>query len=125
MPVSYHAWYQPSVGFWLGLPVLLTVLLGSAAPAHATCDTREADALRAHLTAQAARGDTWNTAWRWSLTGASAAAFAVALADPIPSLRDGLYVTSGKAAIAAAGRWALPLRIALAGTEKTRSRGER
>lgn len=84
----------------------------SASPAApTTCDVREVEELRAHLAHQARRASTWNFAWKWTFTAAAVGSTAVALADPFPELRDGLYVSGGKAAIGALGRWILPLKI--------------
>jgi hypothetical protein len=84
-----------------------------AAPAAAqdACDLREAEELRAHLTHAERRASQWNFAWRLTFTAASVGSFAVAVADPFPELRDGLYVSGGKAAIGALARWIMPLRI--------------
>lgn len=85
------------------------------ATAQVACDPAEAVDLRAHLTEQAGKADTWNLAWRLTFTGAAVATLAVGLADPFPSLREGLYASSGKATIGALARWILPLRIRVPG----------
>lgn len=93
--------------------VVVAALLcaGGEAAAQVACDPTEAAELRAHLTEQAGKADTWNLAWRLTFTGAAVGTLAVGLADPFPSLREGLYASSGKATIGALARWFLPLRI--------------
>lgn len=76
-----------------------------------TCDPREAEELRTHLTQAERRASQWNFAWRLTFTAAAVGSTAVAVADPFPELTTGLYVSGGKAAIGAAARWILPLRI--------------
>jgi len=44
-------------------------------------------------------------------TTAAVGSLAVAVANPFPELRDGLYVSAGKAGIAAIARWITPLDI--------------
>jgi hypothetical protein len=89
------------------------IALTAMAPAAraAPCDPTEVAELRAHLSAQSDKADTWNFAWRLTFTAASLGTLAVGLADPFPSLKHGLYASSGKAAIGALARWILPLRI--------------
>ncbi|NVB77261.1 MAG: hypothetical protein HOV81_02600 [Kofleriaceae bacterium] len=83
---------------------------GTALSASA-CDAREAEELRAHLLTERRRATTWNRVWRWSFTAAAVGSFGVGLANPFPSLQDGLYVSAGKAAVGAAARWIIPLRV--------------
>ena len=92
---------------------LVALLLFAPAAVHAneTCDPREAEELRAHLTDASRRADKWNFAWRLTFTSASVVTLGVAAWNPVPDLRDGLYVSSGKAAIGALARWVLPLNI--------------
>jgi hypothetical protein len=75
------------------------------------CDPREAEELRTHLAQEARRASRWNSAWKWTFTAAAVGSTAVALVDPFPELRDGLFVSGGKAAIGALGRWILPLKV--------------
>ena len=80
--------------------------------AHASeCDPAEVSALREHLTAQSDKANTWNWVWRLTFTGAAVATGVVGALDTFPSLKYGLYASSGKAAIGALARWILPLRI--------------
>jgi hypothetical protein len=82
-----------------------------APSAPGACDEREADELRKHLMREEHRASRWNLAWRWTFTAASVGSFAVAIADPFPEMRDGLYVSGAKAGIGALARWILPLRV--------------
>jgi hypothetical protein len=92
--------------------VVIALVASAARPAAAeSCDPAEAAELHAHLTAQEAKASRWNWAWRITFTTAAVGTLAVAIADPFPKLRDGLYVSSGKAAIGALARWILPLRV--------------
>lgn len=78
----------------------------------ADCAKDEAE-LRASLTHESAKAETWNFAWRWTFTGAAVVSLSVGLAD-FDFLRDsrvGLFVSAGKAGIGAMARWILPLHI--------------
>jgi hypothetical protein len=89
--------------------LILCLLL--ARVAHADCDLNEAALLRAHLADEAHRAAVWNWSWRIAFSTAALSTLGVALANPLPDYRDGLYVSAGKAGLAAAARWILPLRI--------------
>ena len=90
--------------------VLALALLARSAYA-ADCDPAEAVALREHLVAQRHKASAWNLAWRVSFTVAAVGSGAVALADPFPALKIGLYASGGKSALGALARWFMPLRI--------------
>ena len=87
------------------------LLLASAKPVAATDCAQEATELRAHLEDQSKRANTWNWVWRITFTTAAVTTGVVGVVDPFPSLRQGLFVSSGKATIGALARWFLPLRI--------------
>jgi hypothetical protein len=89
---------------------LALFLLSRAAYAQ-PCDPKEAEELRAHLEHEQHRASVWNWSWRIAFTASAVGSFAVGYANPFPSLQDGLYVSAGKAGIAAAARWILPLRV--------------
>jgi len=90
---------------------LVVLLCARVAFAQEPCDPQEAAELRAHLEKTQRRAGHWNFAWRLTFTGAAVGTLAVGLANPFPELRDGLYVSSGKATIGALARWILPLRV--------------
>lgn len=89
------------------LALLATLMV--ARPAHA-CE-QEAAELRAHLEHEVPRANLWNWAWRITFSVAAVGSLSVAIANPLPELRDGLFVSAGKATIAAAARWIMPLDI--------------
>jgi hypothetical protein len=93
------------------LVVALALAFGGRVASAADCDPAEAAELRAHLASQRKKADRWNSVWRWTFTGASAATFGLAIANPFESLQAGLYASGGKAAIGALARWILPLRV--------------
>jgi hypothetical protein len=96
----------------LAQPALAERVIEATAPAaRPACDAREADELRAHLESQARKAHTWNWAWRITFTSAVAGTLALGLANPLPELQGGLYVSAGKATVGALARWFLPLRI--------------
>ena len=82
-----------------------------ARPVHAQSCEDEAARLRAHAELAARHTSQWNWAWRITFTTGAVGSLAVAIANPVPALQDGLYVSAGKAAIAAASRWLLPLGL--------------
>ena len=86
-------------------------MLASVQPVAAADCAQEATELRAHLEDQSKRANTWNWVWRITFTTAAVTTFTVGIADPFPTLREGLFVSSGKATIGALARWILPLRI--------------
>lgn len=75
------------------------------------CDAREAEELRAHLEDEQRRAKRWNMTWAVTFGAAAVGSFALGYANPFPSMRDGLFVSAGKASIGALGRIILPLRI--------------
>lgn len=89
------------------LALFATLLV--ARPAHA-CE-QEAAELRAHLEHEVPRANRWNWAWRITFSVAAVGSLSVAIANPLPELRDGLFVGAGKAGIAAVARWIMPLDI--------------
>jgi hypothetical protein len=90
--------------------VVVVVLIALARSAQADC-TKDADELRAALTTEAHKAHRWNAIWGWIYTGTAVATATVAVIDPVHDLQAGLYVSAGKAAIAGAGRWVLPLSV--------------
>jgi hypothetical protein len=76
-----------------------------------TCDPREAEELRRQLERDARRARRWNLAWGITFGAAAVGSLAVGLVDPAPELRDGLFVSAGKAGVGALARVVLPLRI--------------
>lgn len=91
--------------------VLLALALFTQSARANDCDPAEAVELRALLESQESKADKWNLAWRITFTGAAVGTFAVAMFDPFPSLRDGLFVSSGKATLASLNRWFFPLSV--------------
>jgi hypothetical protein len=92
--------------------VVTALLIGSPRADAADCANDEAE-LRAMLTSEASKTRTWNTVWGWIYTGTSVTAATLAAIDPEPihELQVGLYVSAGKAGIAAGSRWVLPLSV--------------
>lgn len=90
--------------------MVLVVLFALARGAQADC-TKDADELRAALTDEAHKAGRWNSVWGWIYTGTAVATATVAVIDPVHDLQVGLYVSAGKAAIAGAGRWVIPLSV--------------
>jgi hypothetical protein len=88
--------------------MLLLCLLPRAG--RADC-AKQAGDLRAHLIDARHNAGTWNAVWRWGYTAGAVGSFALAATDALPSLTDGLYVSGGKATIAALSRWVMPLRV--------------
>jgi hypothetical protein len=90
---------------------LLAVLV-LASPLHAQeCASAEAEALRAHLAEQAVSVRRWNDVWRITFATVTLGAVVLAIENPFPELRDNLWVTAGKSALATASRLFLPLRV--------------
>lgn len=90
---------------------VVLVLLLVTRTAHASDCATEASELRELLVREQGTADTWTFAWRITFTVATAGTLAFGLINPVPSLRDGVLVSSGKAALAAANRWLYPLRV--------------
>jgi hypothetical protein len=75
------------------------------------CDASEAAELRVHLERERRLAKRWNTTWAITFGAAAVGSLALGYANPVPEMQDGLYVSAGKASIAALGRIILPLRI--------------
>lgn len=90
--------------------LVVVLLLAQPARADTTCE-QEAAELRAHLENEQRLARRWNTIWGLSLGAVAVGQFAVAYANPVPELRDGLYVGAGKASLGALVRLVLPLRL--------------
>ena len=66
-----------------------------------------------HLEREQRHAKRWNLTWALTFGAAAVGSFAVGYANPFPSMRDGLFVSAGKASIGALGRIILPLRIGM------------
>jgi hypothetical protein len=88
--------------------VVVVVLIALAKSAQADC-TQDADELRTALTVEGHKAERWNTTWAWIYTGAAVVTATIGVVDPVHRLQAGMYVSAGKAAIAGAGRFVLPL----------------
>lgn len=97
--------------------VLVVVCLAVAArPAHASEPSpdcgEEAATLRQALTREAHRAHLWNTIWGITFSVSAVGSAVAGYYDfPKHELQAGLYVSAGKATIAALGRWVTPLSI--------------
>jgi len=96
--------------------VVVTVLLRVVAPAHADC-AADAARLRDHLTGEARRADTWNTAWALGFGVAAVGQLGAVDVELNPlgaydaKFESTLYVGAIEAGIGTASRVVLPLRI--------------
>jgi hypothetical protein len=98
------------------LVVGVTLLVTTAAPAHADC-AADAARLRRHLTDEARRADTWNTAWALGFGAATVGQLGAVDVElnPLGTYDDAfestLYVGALKAGLGTASRLVLPLKI--------------
>ena len=96
--------------------VLLTLLLGEVAHARPDCEG-EARELRAFLTAEARRADTWNTLWALGFGAATAGQIAVVQAETNPfgefdaAYREQLIVGSVKASLGLGSKLVFALKL--------------
>lgn len=108
----------------LVVTLVLGVVVGAPA-ARADC-AQDADALRAHLTREAHRVRTWNTAWAIGFGVAAAGQFTLAALEEKPlgtfdrDYQETLYVGSAKATIGFLARVVMPLRVDLPAAEPDR-----
>lgn len=87
------------------------MLLAQPVRADDVCDPQAAAELRAHLENEQRVARRWNTIWGLSLGAVAVGQFAVAYANPLPEIREGLFVGAGKASLGALVRLVTPLRI--------------
>jgi hypothetical protein len=101
-----------------GAVVVVSLLLAAAEPARAGAPSvdcgAEAAALREGLTREAHRAHLWNTIWGITFSVSAVGSAAAGYYNfPKHELQAGLYVSAGKATIAALGRWVTPLSLSV------------
>ncbi len=100
------------------LVVVVTLLTASAATAHADC-AADAARLRRHLTDEARRADTWNTAWALGFGVAAVGQLGAIDVEVNPigtydaAFESSMYIGAIKAGLGTASRVVLPLRVSV------------
>jgi len=79
--------------------------------AHAADCASESSGLRSHLVREQHRGDAWTLDWRLTFPSATAASLSFGLLTSSDYLREGAYVSAGKAGLATLTRWIFPLHV--------------